>query len=475
MINPKAEEILNNLNTGVYVVDKSGEYIFLNDTMQEITGASREEVLHTNVMQQLENDSFEYSISLRAAREKRPLSLIQLVKTPYKTYRQLVYAKPVFDKNGEVEYVTVEVNPADNLQQCYQRAIMGESTSSLDAFNRYDDLDADDIISVSQSMKDIFAIATKIAPSDTSVLITGETGTGKNRLASFIHEHSNRSHNKMVSVNCAALPSNLLESELFGYAKGAFTGANPGGKRGLFDEANGGTLLLDEINSMPLELQGKLLHVLETHKYLPLGSNVEKNSDFRLICLSNSSLKECVKEGTFRGDLYYRINVLPLHVPSLSERREDIVPLSIYYCSYYSNKNNTIKVLSSGMCKLLEEHPWPGNVRQLKNAIERLVIMSPSDKIEIEESMFSLLSDSFEFGLPEVTSVPYVPNIAALSGLPSDLPTFPLQGSLKDIMDDYERTILKEAFARYKSTYKVAQALNTPQSTIARKKGLYGL
>ena len=466
----KHGEILDNITTGVYAVNKNGEYIFLNKAMEMITGASRDAVLGTNVIQQMEDGSFEYSISMKAIREKRPLSMIQMVKTPYKTYRQLVYANPAFDQNGDVKYVTVEVMIPENLQQFYQQAILGETSASVDAFNLYNDQEATDIINVSKKMKDIFNIAERIAPSSTSVLLTGETGTGKNRLATFIHEHSKRSDKKMVSVNCAALPENLLESELFGYAKGAFTGANPGGKRGLFDEANGGTLVLDEINSMPLELQGKLLQVLETQTYLPLGSSQEKKSDFRLICLSNNSLQECIEKGIFRRDLYYRINVLPLHVPCLSERKEDIIPLAVYYCSFYAQKNNLVKVLSSGLCELFAEYSWPGNVRQLKNSIERLIIMTPPDQIEIGKSAFSLISDAFEIGLPKnpySTFLYEYENSFSAASL--------TENSLKEAVEGFEKNLLKEAFAKYKSTYKVAAALKTPQSTIARKKIYYDL
>lgn len=184
-------------------------------------------------------------------------------------------------------------------------------------------------------MRALLDMAKQVAGVDSTILISGETGTGKEVLANFIHRHSHRADRPMVEINCAALPENLLEAELFGYEKGAFTGALNTGKPGMVEEANGGTLFLDEINSLPLALQGKLLRVLESHKSKRLGAVSEREIDFRLLAATNQDLKTCVEKGSFRADLYYRLNVIPLEIPPLRNRREDIIPLALFFLDHF--------------------------------------------------------------------------------------------------------------------------------------------
>jgi transcriptional regulator with PAS, ATPase and Fis domain len=216
----------------------------------------------------------------------------------------------------------------------------------------------------------------KIANSDMPILLLGESGTGKTYIAQYIHNYSHRHNKPFRSVNCGAIPSNLLESELFGYTPGSFTGANTKGKRGLFELVEGGTLFLDEIGDMPIDLQVKILHVLEDGKFIPVGSTVPVHSNVRIITATNKDLKKCMKNKTFREDLYWRINSFSSLIPPLRKRKEDIIPLAQYYLDKQNSKYHTNKIFYPQTLVILATYHWPGNVRELKNIIERIYILT---------------------------------------------------------------------------------------------------
>lgn len=238
------------------------------------------------------------------------------------------------------------------------------------------------IIGQSKMMQEVYRYIEKVAPSRATALLLGESGTGKELVARAIHQASTRSGKPFIKVNCAALPENLLESELLGHEKGAFTGATSL-KKGRFELADGGTLFLDEIGELPLALQAKLLRVLQEQMFERLGGTQTLEVDVRVIAATNRSLEECVQEGSFRADLYYRLNVVPVILPPLRERREDI-PLLLEHFLKQSNKDNLRKVrLSSSVVQFLTTYNWPGNVRELQNMLERLVIMTDGDKVNL--------------------------------------------------------------------------------------------
>ncbi|MBN1592173.1 MAG: sigma-54-dependent Fis family transcriptional regulator [Candidatus Coatesbacteria bacterium] len=240
-----------------------------------------------------------------------------------------------------------------------------------------------EIVTSCATMKEILYLAKRVALSELTVLITGESGTGKELLARLVHQESSRSKGPFVAVNCAAVPDNLLESELFGYEKGAFTGANAS-RQGKFEMASGGTILLDEISEMPMVLQAKLLRVLQEREVDRVGGRFPIPIDTRVIVTTNSNLAERVKEGTFREDLFYRVNVVPMELMPLRERKEDIISLSSYFCQKHSQEiGKPTKFLSEEATKFVLNHEWPGNVRELENAIQRGVALSTGDRIEI--------------------------------------------------------------------------------------------
>ncbi|MFC1556505.1 sigma-54-dependent transcriptional regulator [candidate division KSB1 bacterium] len=247
----------------------------------------------------------------------------------------------------------------------------------------YDKFKIDNIIGRSEKMMQVFSLVNKVAATESTVLIYGESGTGKEVIARAIHLQSSRNKNQFVPIDCSALSPNLLESELFGHVKGAFTGATLH-KRGLFEIASGGSLFLDEISNISLEIQAKLLRVLETREYKPVGSSIMKKGDMRLISATNRDLKTFVEEGSFREDLFYRLNVMPIHLPPLRERKEDISLFAVHYLSQFTREmKKQIDRFSDEAMQVLTDYDWPGNVRELKNTIERLVIIVDESVIDI--------------------------------------------------------------------------------------------
>ncbi len=281
-------------------------------------------------------------------------------------------------KAGAFYYITKPVN-YEELKTLIQQAL--EISSLKKEVKQLKEILEPSIIAESNALREILKTVEKIAPFDTTVLITGESGTGKEVLARLIHKKSKRSKKPFITVNCGAIPEDLLESELFGYKKGAFTGANAD-KKGLIEEANGGTLFLDEIGELPLNLQVKLLRVLQEGEIKPLGASKPKKVDVRFIAATNRNLEKLVKEGRFREDLYYRLNVINIEIPPLRKRKEDILPLAKFFIKKVAAKYNIPpKTLSKKAEKQLLEYNWPGNVRELENTIERIMLTKNSSTI----------------------------------------------------------------------------------------------
>ena len=309
------------------------------------------------------------------------------------------------------------------------------------------------LIGASSEMKKIFSLIRKVGPSNCSVLITGESGSGKEMVASAIHNVSQRAKKPFVAINCAAIPKELLESELFGHAKGAFTGASSA-RRGLFEEAHEGTLLLDEIGDLPLSLQAKILRLLQTRQVKPLGQNSEKEVDVRIISATHKNLKSLIQKGEFREDLYYRLKVMPIHLPALRDRREDILLLAEYFLRHHrehylgARSQSHIGLSKKAAAKLLAM-PWKGNVRELENVIERAIVLSDGASITENE----ILSEEVE--VMRMTS--------------EDL--FASGMSLKDIEREYIKYVLGRTGNRKEAAVRI---LGIDRKTLYRKEKLYG-
>ena len=313
------------------------------------------------------------------------------------------------------------------------------------------DFDSKRIIASSEAMHNVMTLAKRLAPVNTTVLITGESGVGKGLIAKTLHDEGNRWKEHFITVNCGAIPENLIESELFGYVAGAFTGSRSGGKKGLFEAAQNGTIFLDEISELPLNLQVKLLQVIQERQITPVGSTEAIPVDVRIISATNKDLESLVKEGKFREDLYYRLNVVPIKVPPLRERHEDILPLiqlNLARCNRNLNENKTI---SSDALSILIKYPWPGNIRELQNIVERLIITTSNDVISADDIFGFIKHDA------------------------SKNTTISVDLSLAAAMEKAEKEILEQAVDNYKSTRAIARVLQVSQPTIVRKLNKYGL
>ena len=289
--------------------------------------------------------------------------------------------------------------------------------------------------------------AIQVAPTDLSILVTGESGVGKEIFARMIHDNSSRKHKKLVSVNCGAIPENLLESELFGYEPGAFTGASPDGKIGLIEAADGGMVFLDEIGELPLALQPKLLSFLETGEIMRVGSTKTKKVDCRIVTATNRNLKTMVDEGGFREDLFYRLSVIPIEVPPLRERREDIMPLILHFLRRANQDLGTDKVIKASVLKVMESSEWPGNIRQLKNVIERMVVLSQNKEIGLEDFPYEEAAGS-------------EPVVKENKELPI---------SLQDVVHEIEDAYIEKALREGGSVRQAAELLGLPPTTFFRK------
>lgn len=290
-------------------------------------------------------------------------------------------------KNGAFDYIT---KGDDNnkiiplLYRAIEKADLAKKVIRLEK-QLGEKYSFDKIIGQSKSIQVAIDLAKKVSVTDSTVLLTGETGTGKEVFAQAIHQTSNRNNQNFVAVNCSAFGKELLESEMFGHLAGAFTGATKNHK-GLFEEANHGTIFLDEIGEMPLELQAKLLRILETGEFLKVGDSKPTKVDVRLIAATNRNLSEEIEKGNFRKDLFYRVSVFQIHLPPLRERISDIEKLSLYFLHFFASKmNKRIKSFSSKTLEALKLYPWKGNIRELRNTIERAVILSSNDEITLDE------------------------------------------------------------------------------------------
>ena len=378
-MNEQLRTIINFSSDGLYVVDPQGVTLEVNTAYEEMTGISREEVVGKNIRDLVFVEYFDRSAAYMALQSKKTTTIMQKIK---KRKYFVATATPVLDDDQKVKMVVTSVRDLtylNHLQNQIKKAEQKETTPS--PITSASQPEEAPFVFNSAEMRSLAEKAKQIAAFPTPVLITGPSGTGKEVLASYIHHHSPQNKHSFVKVNCAAIPAELFESELFGYSNGAFTGAKKEGKPGLFEQANHGTLLLDEIGELPLPMQAKLLRVLQDQAVTRIGDTKPRQLSFRLICSTNQDLKTLVHHKQFREDLWYRINVIHLPIQPLSKRKGDIAPLIDYYMHHFCQQYGLRKHLSSSAKEVLTHYPWPGNIRELKNVIEFLVVSTSSDSI----------------------------------------------------------------------------------------------
>ncbi len=422
----------------IFIWDKNGKIVYLNDACYRHYGLRPEGFVGKTLQECTENEKlWSPSCVSMTFDEKRPM--MQKQKT-FLGIDIVTISVPIMDENGEVQYVLQSVRDKDDTLYKVLSSQMLQEGQAEESETK--------IIYKGDAMRQTLHMAEKIAKSKAPILILGETGTGKSLLAKYIHEHSDRRDKPFLSINIASLSPSIIESELFGYKKGAFTGAEKDGRIGLFEAANGGTLFLDEIGELPYDLQAKFLHVLQEETVIPVGSHTPIKLDIRVLCATNCDLRKMIEAGKFREDLYHRINIFDMLMPPLRKRQEDIEPLAVYFLNLFNKKYERNVEISERVMELFKRYPWKGNIRELSNVIERGVLTAENRTIEITN-----LPESF-FHVENEKSV----GCAVLS---QNL-------SFDEAIAAYERKVIQEAYAKFKSSRKVAEQLQISQSKANR-------
>ncbi len=377
--------IIENSNDGILVINSQGEIELINEALVNLSGISREQYLGKNIREIIITGIFKKSsVTLRALKEKRVISDFQQYSNNIDV---LVKAIPMFDENNRLTRVLANVHDISELvhskKELEKMQIISEKYQKK-VEELLDESNHAGAVIVSSQMKEIMNLIDQIADTDSTILISGESGVGKEVISREIHRKSKREKAIFIKVNCGAIPQELLESEFFGYESGAFTGAKTGGKQGLFELANKGTLFLDEIGELPLNLQTKLLRFLQERVLTRVGGTREIPIDVRIIAATNRNLEEMVESGTFREDLFYRLNVIPIVLPPLRDRKEEIIPLVVHFLRKFNQKYERNKFISTTAMEILKNYSWKGNIRELSNIIERLVLTVKSDEIFLE-------------------------------------------------------------------------------------------
>lgn len=452
--------ILDHIPVGIFVLDGKGNYLYVNEAYCSLVDKTPG-FFEGSSIPKLQQEGYLTSTVWEQVVETRQAVAAIISITDEKLnriYDALTIGVPLFNEDGSIRHIIYRQETMDslmaNLQKGMQNRTLFRNTSLAVEYTPIDG----ELIAESPQMKQIVNMLSAVSKTDVSILITGSSGTGKEMLANYIHHVSARRSGPLVAINCAAIPENLLESELFGYEKGAFTGALREGKRGLIESADGGTLFLDEINSMPLAVQVKLLRVLETKQIMRIGSIKGREVDFRLVCASNEDLQALVEQKLFRSDLFYRINVISVSIPPLRERRDDILPLALHFIDIFCKKYGCVKALSPEAIRQLTEYDWPGNVRELRNMIERIIVTSSPMEWEIR---------ALPLGRPD-----YSPMRDRVFNVPAPSPTQPHYGesfSLRIYLDDCEKAVFQDLLAQGRSPKEISRILKIDISNVYRK------
>jgi PAS domain S-box-containing protein/TyrR family helix-turn-helix protein len=432
------ERIVESSHDEIFVCDKDGYMIYCNKAFESNYGIDREDMIGKTAMFLNEAGYSNQTPIPSVVKHKKKVSMEQKTITG-KTL--IITATPVFDENGDIEFIVENSRDISELNSIKEKIKLYENTIS--SFNKSQSLIYNDTTIKGSSMKSILEIAKNVAKTNVNVLLLGESGCGKTTLAKHIHLNSKRAGKPFITINCSTISPNLLESELFGYEGGAFTGANSKGKIGLVELANEGTLFLDEIGDIPKELQSKFLQLIQDKTFTSVGGVKTKKVDIRFISATNVDLINSINQKKFREDLYYRINVVELKIPPLRDRKEDLLELIFHFFKKYSNIFNLDKNMSTEVINVLLNYNYPGNMRELENIIQNILVTSSSDYIELHHLPKSVLHH-VDFVKDEENN------------------------SLDNLMENYEKLLICKYYKNNPSSYKLAKALNISQSKASR-------
>lgn len=432
------ERIVESSHDEIFVCDKDGYMIYCNKAFESNYGIDREDMIGKTAMFLNEAGYSNQTPIPSVVKHKKKVSMEQKTITG-KTL--ILTATPVFNENGDIEFIVENSRDISELNSIKEKIKLYENTIS--SFNKSQSLIYNDTTIKGSSMKSILEIAKNVAKTNVNVLLLGESGCGKTTLAKHIHLNSKRDGKPFITINCSTISPNLLESELFGYEGGAFTGANSKGKIGLVELANEGTLFLDEIGDIPKELQSKFLQLIQDKTFTSVGGVKTKKVDIRFISATNVDLINSINQKKFREDLYYRINVVELKIPPLRDRKEDLLELIFHFFKKYSNIFNLDKSMSTEVINVLLNYNYPGNMRELENIIQNILVTSSSDYIELHHLPKSVLHH-VDFVKDEENN------------------------SLDNLMENYEKLLICKYYKNNPSSYKLAKALNISQSKASR-------
>jgi transcriptional regulator with PAS, ATPase and Fis domain len=433
--------ILDHIHKYLCVTDGRGIILHVSPSWEE-KNLKAGEVIGNHISTLEQKGVIMPSVTLKVLEKRKKVTLLQNNRNGERT---LCTGVPVFGGDNEillvVSYDSWDIADYQELKEHYDKLYTLLEHYSIE--RKIKEISDNFIISKSPQMQNILKLVLKVARADSSILITGESGVGKNLIAKLIHENSPYSRGPLIDINCGAIPETLIESELFGYERGAFTGAKTEGKIGLIELANNGTLLLDEVGELPLQLQVKLLKVLQEKTITRVGGGHPIPVKFRLITATNRDLMTLIKNGKFREDLYYRLNVVPIHIPPLRERPEDLLLLIMSLTSEFCKRLNKTKTFSKQAVDALLSYGWPGNVRELQNIIERIILTSDEELITVDS-----LPDNLTAGT----------NLEYQEGL-----------SLKKTLERVEKKLILTAFEKSGTTVGVGKILGISQATAVRK------
>lgn len=449
------EAVINSSSEGLWICDGEANVLRLNPAAERIHNIRADEVIGRNMIDLVNEGFVDKSSTLEVIKSGGAVNILQ----QRHGRRLVITGTPVHDTEGKLIRVVSSVRDITEIETL-QRELEEQEALKDQLRNhmlelQYMDLESRRVIAKSPCMLKALRQAIKVSLVDSSVLLLGESGVGKGLLADLIHKNSRRTEKPLIKINCGAIPESLIESELFGYEKGAFTGAQGGGKPGYLELANGGTLFLDEIAELPLSSQVKLLRFLEDGRVTRLGGTKSRTIDVRILVATHRDLEEMIGQGNFRLDLYYRLKVVPIHVPAVRERKDCILPLIQHYIEYFGTKNGISKRLTRAASDALLSYPYPGNVRELMNICERLVVMSETEIIDLKDLPNDIVPRN-----NEVTTE----STEWTKGM-----------TLQQAINRLERKMLAQSLDLYSNQRCMAAALGVNQSTIARKLEKHGL
>ncbi|MFJ7992884.1 sigma-54 interaction domain-containing protein [Peribacillus frigoritolerans] len=455
MLEEELNKIIETSNNNILITDQDGIILYSNPKLWEIYGMKSDSYIGTSVYQLESEGLLAPSINAIVLKEKKAKRIMQETKTGHVV---MSTGYPIFNKEGRLVRVisygqdqTEILQLQDQFEQL-QRKVKGYQTEVEDL--REKELDYHYLIARSNETKHILKTIHNVSKTDATILLLGPSGVGKSTFARAVHDQSNRKKEPFIEVNCSTIPESLFESEIFGYEPGSFTGANKQGRQGLIEQADSGTLFLDEIGELPLAMQAKLLKVLQEKMIKRIGGKKENHINFRLVAATNQDLKEMVSQGKFRLDLFYRLNVIPIQIPALHERKEDIPLLIQHYLEKTNDKYQKFKKIHPSTYEVLTHYHWPGNIRELENLIERLILT-------IEEPII------FPEHLPQsITGQVAPPEDSTFLAIEQECEE---NFDLKKTLEKVERQLIAKALKKCKTTYEMAEHLGISQPTVIYK------